>query len=181
MTKEKNDYKRIIELLKKSEPNFDQQAQTEEYILRQIEKKGLQGSKLRELAEVLFGWAYNLLARRILITASIVLVGIFVIQQLVLVKQVRSISRQVVVLKNKTESSVIPDLDSRLELYKVSGRFNVGGNIRISGRELEKLIEEYSTLDGKYQDLLKIINENPDLKSYVEKKLEEREKTKSEL
>lgn len=181
MTKEKYTYKRIIELLKNSEPSFDQQAQTENYVLEQIEKEGMHGNKFSDMAEALFGWAYNPLARRILITVSIVLVGVFVIQQSVLVKQVMSISRQVVVLKNETESSVIPDLGSRLELYKVSGRFRSGGSIRISGGELEKLIEEYSTLDGKYQDLLKIINEDPELKSYVEKKLEEREKTKSEL
>jgi hypothetical protein len=181
MTKEKIDYKRVIELLRKSKPSFPQQGLSEEYILRQIEEKGRRRNRMSILTESLFGWVYIPLVRRILVTASVIMVGIFIFQQYVLINQVRNINRQVIVLKNETESAIVPDVGSGLMLYRLSDRFRSGGNIKISGRELEKIIEAYNELDGKYQDLLKIVNENPQLREFVEKKLEEGRKDKPNL
>jgi hypothetical protein len=181
MTRERVDYKRIIELLRKSDPSFDQQSRVEEYILRQIEKERIRKSKIHELALSLFRWANIPAARRTLAAVSLVLVGIFIFQQSVLINQVRNISRQVIVLKNENESAVVPDFGSRMMLYRISDQFRAGGRISISGKELERLIEAYNELDVKYKDLLKIVGENPELRSYVEKKLEENGKDKSNL
>jgi hypothetical protein len=181
MTKEKIEYNRIMGLIRKSKPSFDQQGRAEEYIIEQVAKVRKRGTKLHDLAESLFGWVYIPTMRRILVTAAIVLIGIFIFQQYALVKQVRNISRQVIVIKNDTRTESAPDLGSKLVMYKLSDRFFSSGEIRISGKELEKIIEAYDELDGKYHGLLKIIEENPDLRNYVEKKLEEQEKNKPNL
>ncbi len=181
MKEERADYRRIIELLKKSKPSTDQLARMEDYIIEHVEKGNERLGRLHSLTGSLFGWVHIPLARRILVAASFILVGIFIIQQSVLLNQVKNISRQVVVLKNETKPAVIPDIGSRMMLFRISDQFRSGGKISVSGKELERLIEAYNELDGKYQDLLKIVQENPELREYVEKKLEERNIDKANL
>jgi hypothetical protein len=181
MTTEKNDYNRIIGLLRKSKPSFDQQAMTEQKILEQVEKLNRKDTRLHGIPEILFGWAYVPSLRRVLIAASFLLVGFFAVQQSALLRQVRDINRQVIVLRNESEPPALPELGSQLTLYRLSGKIHSNGEIRITGNDLEKFVEAFNELDVRYRDLMKIIQENPDIKNYVEKKLEEENKTRPNL
>lgn len=181
MTNRKPDYAAIIDLLRKSKPSIDQQTRLEERILEQVEKKGSSTFRLDDIVESLFAWVNMPWLRRCLIAVSMVLVVIFVIQQSILVNQVRDISRQVIVFKNDIKPDGVPDIGSKLVLYRFSDRLLSKGEIRISGKDLEKIIGAYNELDGRYKDLLRIIGENPEIRNYVEKKLSEEQRYKPNL
>jgi len=46
---------------------------------------------------------------------------------------------------------------------------------------LEELLDSYWDLQGKYKDLLRIIEENPELNKYIEKRLDEEKNNKPDL
>lgn len=181
MTKGSLKYDGIVNLLRKSRPSAGRQAFLEDIIIEQIERKKITRNNLADAAEFLFAWTYIPWVRRSLVAASLIMVVIFLFQQATLINQVRNISRQVIVLRDDAGTESSADLGSELVLYKLSDRYMSGGDIRISGKELEKIIKAYDELDGKYQGLLKIIEENPNIRNYVEKKLKEQEKNKPNL
>jgi hypothetical protein len=72
-------------------------------------------------------------------------------------------------------------LDKRLTFYKLSTRLSPGGDIGISESQLEEFLNSYNDLQVKYKDLLRIIEENPELKRYIENKLNEEKNYKPDI
>jgi flagellar capping protein FliD len=66
-------------------------------------------------------------------------------------------------------------------LYKLAGRKLPKGNITISERKMKQFMNSYNELQDKYKDLVKIIDENPELKKLIEEKMSEKNKKKFNL
>ncbi len=181
MRAENDRYKKIIEILRKSRPDLAEPEEIEKEVIKRIQHANRRTLRVSDFIESLFGWVYIGWVRRSFIGAAVILVAVFVYQQAFILKQVKNISKQVVISGNETVPVSSSTLDKRLTLYKISTRLSPGGDIRISESQLEEFLDSYNDLQVKYKDLLRIIEADPELKRYIENKLNEEKNYKPDI
>jgi len=181
MKEENEKYNRILDLIKRSEPDFDSKDEVEEEVIRRISKQHQSGVNFNEILDFMFGWVYIGWVRRTLISASAALVILFVYQQGIILKQINFLSRQIIVDDGGTISPLSGSIEKRLLMYKLSGRRFPSNKISISEKELKNLLESVTEMEDKFKDLQNLIDNDPELKSYIEKKLEENNRTNINL
>lgn len=181
MTTENDRYKKIVEILRSSKPGLIQPEEIENEVIRRIMHENHSTRGVSDFIESLFGWVYIGWVRKSLIGAALILVAVFVYQQAFIFKQVKNISKQIVITGNETAPIYSSALDKRLTFYKLSTRLLPEGDIKISGSQLEEFLDSYNDLEVKYKDLLRIIEENPELKIYIEDKLNEEKNYKPDI
>jgi len=174
-------YRKMIDILRNSSPALIESEEFENEVIRKIQHADQKRDGISDLIESLFGWVYIGWVRRSLIGIAVALIAVFVYQQAFIFRQVKNISKQIVITGNESSAVSSSVLDKRLTLYKMSARLSPAGEIRISERQLEELLESYNDLQVKYKDLLRIIEEDPGLKSYIENKLKEEKKYKPDI
>ena len=174
-------YRRVLDLLRKCKPVLGSAEDIEAEVMKKISGVPRTGIHFSDIIDFLFGWVYIGWVRRSLITASVALVIIFVYQQGIILKQISLLSRQVIVSDKENYSNPSNELDSRILMYRLSGRRFPFQKITISEKELNQFLESINELHDKYKDLLKLIEEDPDLKRYIEKKLEENKRKNIKL
>jgi hypothetical protein len=181
MVTEDNKYKRVINILKKSPPVPDSVEEVEREVIKRISKIPHQGLNISDVTDFLFGWVYIGWVRRSLIAASAVLVIVFAYQQGIILKQINYLSRQTVVVDGATSFNPESAIEKRLMMYKMTGRRFASKKITISEKQIEEIIDSVNALQIKYKDLINLINEDPELKNYIEKKLIENDHKKIKL
>ncbi len=181
MTTANDRYKKMVEILRKSRPDMVQPEELENEIMSRIQCENQNKGRISDFIESLFGWVYIGWVRRSLVGAAVILVALFVYQQAFIFRQVKNISKLVVITGNETAPISSSELEKRLTLYKMSTRLTTGDDIKISGRQLEEFLDSYNDLQVKYKDLLRIIEEDPELKNYIENKLEQGKKYKPDI
>ena len=182
MEDENSGYKKILEILRKSKPSLAHQEDIENEIIKRIRGKQAKSDSTFDLFEILFGWVYIGWGRKSLISVSILLVSVFIYQQAIILKQVKRIGNQpIVVVKNEPMPVYVEDFGSKLAIFRFSSKLTSGGEISISDSQLEQLLESYDKLQTKYSNLVRIIEKDPELKEYIYKKLKEEENIKPEI
>jgi hypothetical protein len=78
-------------------------------------------------------------------------------------------------------SGISSDMEEKIKMYKLSGRRFPSADITISKKQMDQLLESINELQVKYKDLINLINENPEMKKYIEKKLTESKNKKFNL
>jgi hypothetical protein len=181
MTAENDRYKKMVEILRKSRPEMVQPEELEREVIRRIELKNQRSFRVSDLIDSLFGWVYIGWVRRSLVGAAVIMIALFVYQQAFIFRQVKNISKLVVISGIGRPETSSSDIEKRLTLYRMSTRLSPGEDIKISARQMERFLDSYNDLQVKYKDLLRIIEENPELKNYFEKKLEQEKKYKPDI
>lgn len=181
MVTESEKYKNILNILRKSPPILFDTEDIEREVINSISKSNQSGLNLSDFIDFMFGWVYIGWVRRSLITASVILVLIFVYQQGIILKQINYLSRQTMVVDRETASTPSDEIEKKLLMYKLTGRRFPSKTITISEKQMEQLLESVNELQGKYKDLMNLIDENPELKQYIEKKMIENNQTKTKL
>jgi len=166
-------YNKAIKLLKQSRPVLDSANIIEQEVIRKISSEVVPGTNDFSIVNWLFGWADIVWIRRSLITVSAMLVLLFVYQQSMIVKQLNWLNSHIVVSQDKPGYTMQSELSGRLRLMRISGsRLNEKAN-SISDEQLENIIESRDKLQTDYNDVMKIIEEDPELKAFIDKKLKE--------
>jgi hypothetical protein len=173
MTGENDRYKKMVEILRKSKPDMVQPEEVEKEVIGRIQRESQNSGRVSDFIESLFGWVYIGWVRRSLVGAAVVLAFIF--------RQVKNISKLAVITGNESAKVTSSELEKRLTLYKMSTRLSPGEDIKISGKQLEEFLDSYNDLQVKYKDLLRVIEEDPELKDYIENKLEQEKKYKPDI
>ncbi len=181
MTAENDRYNKLIEILRKSKPDLVRAEELEKEVIIRIQSENRNTGRVSDFIESLFGWVYIGWVRRSLVGAAVIMVALFVYQQAFIFRQVKNISKLVVITGSETAQISSSELEKRLTLYKMSNRFSPGEDIKISGKQLEKFLDSYNDLQVRYKDLLRIIEEDPELKNYIENKLEQERKYKPDI
>jgi hypothetical protein len=174
-------FERIIKLLRKSEPVLTGLNEIENEVMKRIEERRQTKSPGNALFNYLFGWAYIRWIRIGLIAASVLIVALFAYQQAMILKRINNLDRQTMLIENQMFNGTSNDLDGKLLFYEFTGRKIRSGNISLSQKQIELLIDSYGKLNSRYRDLLKLIDENPELKKYVEEKLNDINRKKLNL
>jgi hypothetical protein len=181
MTSENDRYKKMVEILRKSKPGMGQPEELEKEVISRIQRDSQNSGRVSDFIESFFGWVYIGWVRRSLVGAAVVLVALFVYQQAFIFRQVKNISKLVVITGNESAKVTSSELEKRLTLYKISTRLSPGEDLKLSGRQLEEFIDSYNDLQLKYKDLLRVIEEDPELKDYIENKLGQEKKYKPDI
>ena len=181
MQPESEKYKKIVNLLRKSEPVLDSTGDIEREVIKKISGIKSSGFNLTDIIGFLFGWVYIGWVRRSLITASVALVFIFIYQQAIILKRIDFLSRQTIVIDRDNVSAPSDEIEKILMMYRNSGRRFPSKTITISERQMKELIESVNELQIKYKDLENLIEGDPELKKLIEKKLIENSRSKINL
>jgi hypothetical protein len=181
MKPENEKYKKVLNLLRNSKPELYSTEGIEIEVIKKIKENDRPGFNLPGTIDFLFGWVYIGWVRRALVTASVILVLIFVLQQGIILRRIDMLSRQTVIIDKEKSSTTANEIDKLLMEYKNSGWRFPSNSVTISEKEMQELLESVNELKIKYKDLENIIDSDPELKKVIEKKLNEYNRLKINL
>ena len=174
-------YDRVTGFLKKSKPELGDEKVFSERVIRQIGERKSKAGLAELIYEFLFGWVYIGWVRKSMITASLALVLFFGYQQTVIMRRIKNLSGQEQMSGNATMTGMTEEVANKMLLYKYLGSTLTEGSGVVSEKEIKKLIRSGSNLKVRYKDIFKLIENDPELKKYVEQKLKENEDTKPKI
>lgn len=181
MNTESEKYNKIVKLLRESKPLLNSTGDIQREVIKKISMAPHPKFNLSEIFEFLFGWVYISWVRRSLIVASVMLVVFFVWQQGMILKQINYLSRQTIMINREATTDPAEVIEKRLLMYKLSGRRFPSQPITISEKQMNQLLDSVNELQVKYKVLKNLIEEDPELKKYIENKLNENNRTKIKL
>jgi hypothetical protein len=180
MMREEEKYKKVINILKKSNPVLKDSGIIEENVMARIQQVSNKHETFN-LFEYMFSWVYIGWVRSGLIAASILLIVLFGYQQAIIMKQINTLNDRVLFSESQMVTGVSDEIGDKLLLYKLTDGKPYDRSIKISNRQMRRLLESVNELQLKYNDLIKLIKENPDLKKYIDEKMTENNRKKLKL
>lgn len=173
-------YNSMIKILRRSKPVLNPANNIEEKVIDRIIRKTDSRDSSPGILDILFGWVYIRWVRSGLVAASLILILIFVYQQGVILKRINNLNRQSVFVESQFNTVNMEETDASY-LYRITGRKIFRSSITISEKQMNRLVKSYSDLEKKYQDLVRLIEDDPELMKYVEEKLGKGSKNKLKL
>jgi hypothetical protein len=173
MEQVKDKYEKVLKILKRSEPVLGSTDEIENKVLYRISGKQKHSTDLSDIIDFLFGWTYITWVRRSLIIASVFLVIVFVFQQSIMMKQINHLSRQIE--SYERDASGIPGEypERRIMMLMLSEKRFPFFNKTNPDKQVEELFRTIDQLQKEYRGLNKMMEEDPELKKLIEKKLSE--------
>jgi hypothetical protein len=178
---EENKYDSVINILRRSKPVLTGTDKIRERVLNEIQLPRKKEVEDFNLFDYLFGWVYIGWIRKSLITVSFSLIALFIYQQLLILKRIDRLESQSVgagsqfVRMNQAEPYNIITTDNLTRLRLKTGR------IALDKKQINELMNSYNEMEHKYKDLIRIIEDDPELKKLLEEKLSEKNKKKFNL
>ena len=173
MSESDNKYEKILDLLKRSKPVFKDTEAVTERVIRQIQTEESRVSLPELIIEYLFGWVYIGWIRRSLVTAAFIIVIFFGYQQAIILKKINDLTEQRIPNGEFIQTGLTDNLTNRILLYRLTGRKYSNRKITVSEKEINDLIRSVNKLQVKYKDILDLIENDPEIKKYVEEKINE--------
>jgi hypothetical protein len=170
---------KLLKILRESRPKLDNPEVIEERIIDRIQR--IRKEKSPDIFDYLFSWAYINWVRRSLITASILIVILFGYQQAVILKRINSLAARTLINESRMIMGSKNNISDRMLLYKISESKSSDRQITITERQINRLIESINELQLKYDDLINLIEENPELKKYINEKMTESDRKRLKL
>ncbi len=181
MEQESGKYKKVLEILRNSKPVLNSTEDIENEVIKRILKVNKHGLNLLNIIDFLFGWVYIGWIRNGLITASVLLVMFFIWQQSIILNRIDLLSRQTIIENAETISNPASEVERGIMMYKITGRRLPSHNLTISEKQMNQLMDSVYELQVKYKDLIKLIEDDPELKSSIEKKLKDHNQQKTKI
>jgi len=181
METESEKYRKIIKLLRESTPELRSTDIVEREVMRMIAEKKRGRISADSVINFLFGWVYIGWIRRSLIAASVILVAVFILQQSIILRQLNFLNDRIMVSEIENVKYQ-PRMDEKklLMMGRGGGGFS-DSEVKIPGEKIEQLLDSYSRLQSDYGELVKLINEDPELKRLIEEKSAQKKLNKIKL
>jgi hypothetical protein len=175
MITEKKKYDKVLEILKKSKPVFNDPETLADNVIRQIRSEKTENGFSQLIMEFFFGWVYIGWMRRSLVAAAMVLILFFGYEQIIILQRINALSEQRIRDEVFTTTSLSPNtFDRNLLNFLKQEKFRDSG-ITFTEKEVDKMIRSVNKLQLKYQDLFYLIENDPQLKEYVEARMKEKQ------
>jgi hypothetical protein len=164
---------KLIEILRKSKPGLLDPENLTNQIMQRIQLDNIASGPFDFLINFFFGWVYVGWVRKSFVTISFLILVFFGYQQVVILNRIDELSersiRETTVIKTGYPGKI--DLQQKLEGF--SG-FDINGkNLNINEKELKKMIRSMTELREKYKDIFFLIENDPELRQYIQQKLDE--------
>lgn len=152
-------YNLLIETLKTNRPELENKNDMVDNILEKLPKEDHREPLQVNFFKSLFAWTEIQWIRNSLTTAAVLLLTLFVSQQVILLKRIESVEKSIV-KTNEIIRNNQPDLGTmqKVMLNMVLNKGNHSDSIKISASDLEALLKSYKQLYDDYEEL--IDNEN---------------------
>ena len=181
MKTESEKYDKLLTLLRNSKPVLNSTESIKREVINNVSKKHGSDFIMSDAAGFLFGWIYISWVRRILITTSVCVVVLFVLQQGIILKKINYLSGQIIPNSKESTFDQADMIEKNLMTYRLAGRRFRSQTITITEKQMNQLLDSVNELQNKYKHLIKLIEDDPKLKKIVEKKLIENNRTKTNL
>jgi hypothetical protein len=181
MEPEEEKYDALVKLLRRSKPETESTNDIEEKVIYRIRQKAEKKNRSSHLLDYLFGWVYIEWVRKSLLAASALIVVFFVYQQSIILKRLNDLSSQPVINDSRIMTGLSNTPEGKLFFYKLTGRKIKANYNAISDRQIEEFLKSVNDLQVKYKDLIRLINEDPDLRKEIEKRMSESHRKKLKL
>ena len=166
-------YGEVIGFLRRSKPGIRHPEIMTEKILDKIGNQKNRTGFLESIGNFVFGWVYIGWVRKGMIAFSTIILLLFIYQQSVIIRRINSIDRQVVTAGISSSQVVRENIDPGNLLKRIEFLMPAAEK-ELSQKNVDALIESLSDLQVKYRDILKLIQEDPELRKYFEKRLNEK-------
>jgi hypothetical protein len=173
MRVENKKYEQILDMLKRSKPVLKNAGSISEKVIRHLNEEKSKISFPELIIDYLFGWTYIGWVRRSLIAAVLVITILFGYQQALILKRINDLSGQRIQNSPLIMTNLRDDLTNRIMEYRIAGKKLTNERTSVSQKELDELIISINKLQVKYKDLLILIENDPQLKKYVDARLNE--------
>jgi hypothetical protein len=171
MRTENENYKKLVNLLKSSEPVLKNPGEIEREVITRISAIRSFRTRISDTIDFLFGWVYIGWIRKTLIAASFALVLVFIWQQAVIMKRIDFLSRQTIMINRENLQTRQDEIQKLMTEYRNSVKMFSPGTMNISDKKIRELLDTLNQLQIKYKDLENIIESDPELKKMIQKKL----------
>lgn len=178
---EENKLDSVVNILRRSKPVLTGTDKIEDRVLNEIQLPRKKEAEGFNLFDYLFGWVYIGWIRKSLITVSFSVITLFIYQHLLILKRIDVLENQTAaagsqfVRMYQAEPSNLMTTDNLLRLRLKTGR------IAVDKKQINELMNSYNEMEHKYKDLIRIIEDDPELKKLLEEKLSEKNKRKFNL
>jgi hypothetical protein len=179
METEGKKYNEVLNILKKSKPYFRDAEEVAEKVMKQLQEDEARVSLPELLIEFLFGWVYIGWIRRSLVAAALVIVIFFGYQQALILRRINDLSGQRIQNGTLLMTGMKDDFATRIRFYKISGGKFQDEKTMVSKDEIDEMIKSLNNLQSKYKEVISLIENDPDLKKYVEDRMNELKKNKN--
>lgn len=169
-------YEKVLNLLRQSKPVLTDIESVAEKVIRQLQEEEAKISLPELIIEFLFGWVYIGWVRRSMITAVLVVALLFGYQQALILRRINDLSGQRIQNGTLLMTNLNDDFANKLLIYRITGRKLSDGKITVSEKEIDEMINSLNKLQIKYKDVINLIENDPQLKKYVEDKMNENRK-----
>lgn len=169
-------YEKVLNLLRQSKPVLTDIESVAEKIIRQLQEEEAKISLPELIIEFLFGWVYIGWVRRSMIAVVLVVALLFGYQQALILRRINDLSGQRIQNGTFLMTNLNDDLANKLLIYRITGRKLSDEKISVSQKEIDEMINSLNKLQIKYKDVINLIENDPQLKKYVEDKMNENRK-----
>jgi predicted DNA-binding protein YlxM (UPF0122 family) len=166
-------YEKVLDLLRKSKPVFTEAEEITTKVIRQIQQEKSRISLPELIIEFLFGWVYIGWIRRSLVTAALIIVIFFGYQQALILKRLNDLSEQRIPNSGVVLTDLTDKLTERMLFNRLGGKRPSDRKINVSEKDIDDMIRSLNKLQNKYKNLLHLIENDPELKKYFDKRINE--------
>jgi hypothetical protein len=166
-------YERIISTIRAIQPEMRHPEIINKRILEKIEMKRRGTSISDVVLDFFFGWIYIGWVRKSMVFAAMFFILLFIYQQAVIIRKVSELSGQRISNGSLFISGSTEGITGRINFFRLSGRKLQLEKKTYSKEDIDEMIRSVNNLQIRYQDLFDQIRDNPELKKYVETRLNE--------
>jgi hypothetical protein len=181
MEPEDEKYRKILAMLKASRPALKSPDEIGDYVVGKISAMDKHDRGFSGLIDFLFRWTYIGWVRRSLVTAAAALALIFIVQQGIILRELNQISRQIESGSRENPPSGSSYLERSMVLLRFPDLRQRVGKKAFPDRKVDELLKSIDDLKLQYRDIQEVIEQDPELKKLIEKKLSEIDDTKIKL
>jgi hypothetical protein len=174
-------YEKVLNLIKNSNPELEENESITEDVMRQIRKEKSRVKLSELMIEFLFGWVYIGWVRKSMITATVLIIVFFAYQQVYILHRINELSDNKVPGISQILTTGKDDFVNRILVYKLRGASRPGDKLPVSEKEIDEMINSMNSLKIKYKNVFDLIEKDPQLKKYVEEKISESKRPKSNI
>jgi hypothetical protein len=166
-------YEKVLKLLKEAKPDLKDIEIVTEKVMRQLTEEKSRINLVEFIIEFVFGWIYVGWVRRSMIVAAICMAILFGYQQVLILKKINELSGQRIQDGNLFMTSAKNEISDKIRVFRFSGRKLENKKNSVSKKEIDEMIKSINMLQIKYKDVINLIEDDPELKKYVETRMKE--------
>ncbi len=181
MKPEEDRYDELMKILRKSQPKLENTKSIEDEVITRIRLLNRKEERPMSLLDYLFGWVYIGWVRKSLLAASVFMAAFFIYQQSIILKRINALSNQPVVSDSNIMTGIRSTLNGKMFLYMFSGKKIRTDRNTVTEKQIDEFLKSVDDLQDKYKDLIRLIDENPELKKEIEKRMSDNNRKKINL